>query len=238
VYNILLLVKKYIKIIMTKNKIVLVLALLLILSPLFTVKAVEPTTADTSVTTAPQTVKDPAQEKKRLEEMKARLKIETEIMKKNLEDKKAELEKKIASTNTGKTKKLDAAPREKVQNLLKNISTKLNAKVASLTKTDYKISTKIDRLEKKGGDVAAIKAQYEIAKDLLFKANSDVLAARMTAIDQTMVETTKETMRALVKSAEESIKKAGDAYRKLLPMIAKENDKSEVEKEVKGTNTN
>lgn len=227
---------------MTKNKIILVLALLLILSPLSTVKAVETATgtASTSVTTAPQNIQDSAQEKKRLEEMKARLKIETEIMKKNLEDRKIELEKMITATNTGKTKKLDAAPREKVQNLLKNIFTKLNAKLTSLTQIDYKISTKIDRIEKKGVDVTEIKAQYKIAKDLLFKANSDALAARMTAIDQTMVETTKETMRALVKSAEESIKTAGGEYRKILPMLAKlEGDNgNNVEKEIKTTNSN
>lgn len=225
---------------MQKNKIVLVLALGMMLSPLFVIngEVTTTTTANTTVNTQNQNIKrDPIQEKAKLEEMKAKLMIETEILRKNLETRKTEIEKKINDNRVEKKVRLELKAQERVRIILEKIYNKLNDQLGKLSQVDVKLLLKINAFEKEGRDVSLVKAQYTIAKTALDKAKSEILTATMISADQITKETSKETIRELVKTAEESIRTAGAEYRKILPLLAKVEGDNSVEKEVKTTNT-
>jgi len=226
---------------MQKNKIILVLALGMMLSPLFVINGelTTTTTANTNVNTQTQNIKrDPIQEKAKLEEMKAKLMKETEILRKNLETRKAEIEKKINDNRVEKKVRLESKAQEKVKVILEKIYNKLNEQLGKLSRVDVKLSLKINAFEKEGRDVSLAKAQYTIAKTALEKARVEILAERMIAVNQVTLQTSKGTIRELVKTAEESIRTAGAEYRKILPLLAKVEGDNSVEKEVKTTNTN
>jgi hypothetical protein len=211
-----------------KNKIILVLALGLIVSPLF-VKA-ETTTTTTNVTVTPtQGVKiDPLKDKAKIEEMKAKLMKETEILRNNLITKKAEIAKNIADMKSGAKKKLEVKSQENVTKILESIFNKMNTQVGQLSQVDIKISNKIAELEKAGINVTDAKAQYTIAKASLENTMAEVMAMRTAAIDQTSVETSKDILRNLVKQSEDSMKATGKEYMKIVPLISQvKNDKVE-----------
>lgn len=225
---------------MQKNKIVLVLALGMMLSPLFVVngEVTTNTTANTNVNTQNQNIKRvPIQEKAKLEEMKAKLMKETEALRKNLETRKAEIEKKINDNRVEKKIRLESKAQERVQVILNKIYNKLNDQLGKLSQVDAKILLKITTFEKEGRNVSLVKAQYTIAKTALDKAKSEILTATMISADQITKETSKGTIRELVKTTEESIRTAGAEYRKILPLLAKIEGDNSVEKEVKTTNT-
>lgn len=222
---------------MKKNKIILALALGLILSPMFVAKA-GVTTPATNVTTKSEEIKkDALNEKAKIEELKAKLMKETEIMRNNLALKKAEIEKKIADTKGEIKTKLETKSQEKVRATLESIFNKINVQIGKLSQIDMKISAKIAELEKAGVNVTNAKAQYTIAKATLDKTTAEVIATRMIAMDQIGIETSKGTLRGLVKQAEESIKATGKEYMKVVPLIAQIKNDNKVEAN-KTTSTN
>lgn len=199
---------------MKKNKIILVLALGLLLSPMFVINA------------EVEVKRDPIKEKAKIEEMTAKLMKETEIMRSNLTSTKTLIEKKITDTKGEIKTKLEIKSQEKVKSVLESIFNKMNVQISKLSQVDTKMSAKIAELEKAGVNVTNAKAQYVIAKATLDKTIAEVTAIRMVAIDQVGVETSKGTLRGLVKQAEESMKATGKEYMKVVPLIAQiKNDK-------------
>ena len=137
----------------------------------------------------------------------------------NIEAKKTEVKKIISENKDVIKKKLETKSQEKVKTTLAKIYTNLDAKIERLTDVDTKILAKIDDSTTKGVDMTASKAQYTIAKKALDKAITDIAATKAVSIDQTSVQTSKEAIRALVKTAEDSIKAAGAEYRRIIPLI-------------------
>lgn len=192
----------------------------MILSPLFTLQAVEvSSTAKPAVSaTAPKEI-----DKAKLEEFKAKLKQETDVLRTNLGTSKTEIEKKLADISGAKKVNLALKSQEKIKIALEKIYNKFNTQTGKLSQVDVKISAKISNLEKEGVDMTKAKAQYQIAKVALDKAISDILATRMISMEQVNKEISKDTLRTLVKSSEEIIKTAASEYRKILPLIAQAN---------------
>ena len=226
---------------MKKNKIILVLSVGLLLSPFALVKAVEavPLVETTTIKTpTTNNANDILDEKAKIADLKARLVKETAAIKNNFETKQVEIEKKIAAKKDITKKKLEAKAQEKVRVTLEKIYNKLNSQIIKLSQVGIKISTKIFGFENDRRDVTDAKVQYNLAKIALEKATSDVLATRMVAVSQIAKETTKETLRDLVKTAEESIKNAGSEYRKVLPLLARLEELSNVVKKIPTTTSN
>ncbi len=214
---------------MQRNKIILALAIGTIFSPVITIQAVEKTnTIKATTTTQSQNItKIPTIDKAKIEEMRAKLMIETKTIKGNLDIQKAEIEKLLAEKK-GETKtKLVAKSQEKVRTILDNIFNKFNAQLGKLSGVDAKVSIKINTLEKTGVNVSEAKTQYTIAKASLDKTTAEVLAIRMVLMEQITVDTSRGTFRDLVKKAEESMKATGKEYNKIIPLIVSRNNNVE-----------
>jgi hypothetical protein len=153
------------------------------------------------------------------EELKANLDKKITALKANIDARKTELEKNITEKSNEIKVKLAAKAQEKVKATLENIYSKLTNQVENLNGVDVKIQARIDTAAKNGKDVSAAKAQYAIAKAALDKAIVDVSATKTISIDQTTTATSKDTLRSLVKTVEDSMKAAGVEYKKVLPLI-------------------
>jgi hypothetical protein len=151
-------------------------------------------------------------------EMKASIEKRTTELKANIDAKKAEITKQIANKKDEIKKKLDTKAQEKVKTNLDKIYTNLSGKITKLSEIDAKILVKINADKTAGVDTTKALAQYTIAKTALDKAITNVSATKTISIDQTSIQTSKETLRALVKTAEDSIKNAGVEYRKIVPL--------------------
>lgn len=185
---------------MTKNKIILMLAMGLLFSPFMSVKAETATPTE-------------------IAGLKAKLMKETEVIKKDLEAKKLEIQNKIAERKDVVKKRLEVKAQERIKITLDRIYNKLNIQLNKLEAVDVKISTKITALEKEGKDVIAVRAQYDIAKQALDKAKGELSATRMVGSEEITKETSKEALRETVKTAEDTIRAIGAEYRKVLPLL-------------------
>lgn len=155
-------------------------------------------------------------------EMKAKMKSEIEARKKDMLQ-------KLNSSKDERKKKLEAKAQEKVKKSLMNIFKNLNNQIDRLTKVDVKIGERIKALKETGADTTTQEAQYKIAQTALAKAKVDVEAANSATVEQTSTTTSKETFRALVKTAEDSIKAASKEYMKIIPMLPEAKVKAEVD---------
>jgi hypothetical protein len=207
---------------MEKNKIILMLAIGTLLTPVLSLQAVETAKAVTTVQTQ-NTTNVPALDKAKMEELKAKLMKETEVIRKNLATDKAQIEKQLTLVKNEVKIKLAVKSQETVRTLIDNIFNKFNTQLGKLSQVDGKISEKIGILEKSGANVTNAKAQYTIAKAALDKTTSEIMALRVVSTDQISAETSKATFRSLVKQAEESIRATGSEYMKIIPMIASNN---------------
>ena len=156
------------------------------------------------------------------EEEKAEMKVKFEA-------RKEELKKKI-EVRKGELKiKLEDKAKERVKNILANMWKMLNNQLDRLSKADARIGEKLASLKEKGLDVSKASAQYTVAQTALAKAKLDVEATSSLSSEQADTETSKETLRSLVKTASDSIKSAGAEYRKIFPLMPKEPVEVEVE---------
>ena len=161
-----------------------------------------------------------------LEELKANREKRIEAQEENrakvqagAEARKKEILAKLKERKDEIKKKLDAKAQERVKKTLENVFKMLSNQIDRLTKVDVRISDKIKVLESSNVDVTAMSAQYLVAQTALEKAKVDVNAANSISIDQTSTTTSKEALRALVKTAEDSIKTAGAEYRKVIDLL-------------------
>lgn len=198
------------------------LAIGTLLTPVLSLQAVETAKAVTTVQTQ-NTTNVPALDKAKMEELKAKLMKETEVIRKNLATDKAQIEKQLTLVKNEVKIKLAVKSQETVRTLIDNIFNKFNTQLGKLSQVDGKISEKIGILEKSGANVTNAKAQYTIAKAALDKTTSEIMALRVVSTDQISAETSKATFRSLVKQAEESIRATGSEYMKIIPMIASNN---------------
>ncbi len=214
---------------MQRNKIILALAIGTILSPVITIQAVETTsTIKVNATTQSQNIiKNPTADKAKIEELRARLMVETKILKENLDIQKIGIEKLLAERKGEIKTRLVLQSQEKVRVILDNIFNKFNNQLGKLSEVDIKISAKINALEKTGVNVSAAKAQYALAKASLDKTKSEVMAINLALMEQVTVDTSKETFRDLVKKAEESMKATGKEYNKIVSLTSSKNIKVE-----------
>lgn len=200
---------------MQKNKLILILGIGMILTPLFMIQAA----------TTPTPLKPEDQAK--IDALRASLIKETKVMKTNLGTSRAEIEKQLASTKSSTKKILDIKAQDRINILIEKIFSKFNTKIDKITQVDTKISSKLNTFEKeKKVDVSKAKEQYIIAKKSLDKTIADILATKMIITEQVTKEISKETIRTLVKSLEEEIKSTASEYRKILPLIAQSNDEA------------
>ena len=202
---------------MKKNKIVLILAIGVMLSPLAVLNAAVAPVNNTGEKVYPAVVKTQAE----LDAMRAKLMVETDIIKNNIGVSKTVIEKSLLDVKNQIIKKLSSDTQDKIRVILDKIFNKMNTQIGTLSQVDTKINTNINSLNKEGVNVASAKAQYIIARAALDKATADVLAARTIASEQLSVGTSKEAIRSLVKTAEDSIKNAGSEYMKIIPLISK-----------------
>ena len=202
---------------MKKNKIILILAVTMMISPIFTLQA-ETTSPNTNLTN---------EQKKELflkiknqsnKEIKINIESTKEVLNTDIEARKTEVKKIIAEKKDAK-KKLSIKSQEKVKATLEKIYTNLDASIEKLTGVDLKIMKKVATIKIVNKEVPIALAQYTIAKKALDKAITDIAATKAVSIDQTSVQTSKEAIRALVKTAEDSIKAAGTEYRRIIPLI-------------------
>ncbi len=156
------------------------------------------------------------------EEQKNKMKIEIEARKKDMLS-------KLNSLKEERKMKLEAKAQEKVKKSLMKIFKNLNNQIDRLSKVDVKIGERIKALKESGADTSAQEAQYAKAQTALAKAKVDVEAANSTSTDQVNGTTSKETLRSLVKTAEESIKIAGKEYMKIIPTLPEVKVKTEVD---------
>lgn len=196
---------------MQKNKLILILGIGMIFTPLFMIQAVT-TTSTTSIKES---------DKAKIEALRATLIKETAQMKASLGTSRTEIEKQLIKSGVGIKKNLDIQAQGRIRIIIEKIFNKLNAQLGKLSQVDIKISQKINSLEKEGVDMAKAKEEYVIAKTALDKANANILATRIIATEQLSKETSKEAFRSLVKTAEESIKTAGSEYKKVMLLIIK-----------------
>lgn len=220
---------------MERNKIILMLAIGTLLTPVLSLQAVENTKATTTVQTQ-NTTKVPTIDKAKMEELRAKLMIETKALKNNFDIQKTEIEKLLAEKKGETKSKLVIKSQEKVRTILDNIFNKFNAQLGKLSGVDSKISIKINALEKSGVNVSAAKTQYAIAKASLDKTTAEVMAIRMVLTEQITINTSKGTFRDLVKKVEESMKTTGKEYNKIIPLVVSRDNK--VEAEIKTDNIN
>jgi hypothetical protein len=132
---------------------------------------------------------------------------------------KKEILTRLQALKAAAKTKLQAQGQARVKIALGEIFMRFSNAIDKLTQVDERISAKITALQTAGTDVTTLQAAYVSAHALLVKAKVDVTATQTLASDQTAIETSKEAFRALIKTAEDSIKAAGEAYRKILPLM-------------------
>ncbi len=152
-----------------------------------------------------------------------------EKMRANAEARKEEIKAKIAERKGEIKMKLEAKAKERVKMTLATIFKRLNAQLDKLVKLDVRVGEKITALKTGGMDTTAMSSQYVIAQTALAKAKVDVEATSSISTDQANTETSKETLRSLVKTAEDSIKAAGAEYRKVIELMPNASVNAKVE---------
>lgn len=147
------------------------------------------------------------------------LKENREEMKSALEDRKKELMEKREGRKDERKTKLAEKSKEIVKKALERIFNHLNTRIEKLVSVDTKIAAKLSDLQATGVNTSTSVTLYTAAQLNLTKAKTDVEAAKVVALEQTATSTSKEVIRSLVKTAEDSIKTAGESYRAVLKDI-------------------
>ncbi len=202
---------------MIKNKIILILGVGLMLSPVTSwaaAKSVTPTKMD------PKNLE--VLMKKDPEALK--LKIQKDIndrLKKRIEERSLQIAEKVSKDISSVKIKPGAVAQKNLKTTIEKIYDEVENKFSKLSIIDSRLSLKINAFEQEGKNVAEIRDQYDTAKTALGNARIEIDSTKNVAFTQIGIQTSKEELRSLVKMAEEKIKLAGEEYRKLLPMFAK-----------------
>jgi len=174
---------------MIKNKIILTLIICSLLSPLFVVKA-------STELTNEQNIKQGS------------IEIRTMILNKKIDERKNE-KKTVLNTKS----------KDAIFPILTKIYKNLDEKVKKMEAIDSEISARMAELKKEGKDTTVTEAQYNIAKLELDKAQASVIVASTLSVKQILSSTSQGVIRDLVKETENSIKNAGNSYKKMIPLF-------------------
>lgn len=136
-------------------------------------------------------------------------------LKNDIQEKRDELKKKIEARKNEKKQRLDEKKRENVVKALENIFKRLDGNVEKVVTIDGRLTTKINELQVAGTDVSDATALITSAKEALSKAQIDIAAAQALANEQAATSTSKEILKSLINTAEESVKSAVSSYRKV-----------------------
>ncbi len=147
------------------------------------------------------------------------LKVNQATFKTELDARKKELEQKMAEKKDERKTKLAEQAKARVKAQLETIFARLNARLTAIEQVDAKIAIRINALVTAGKDTTAVSAQFAIAQSALAKAKTDIEATKNISTDQTDLATSKDTFRALVKTAEDSIQNALAEYRKTINLL-------------------
>jgi hypothetical protein len=151
------------------------------------------------------------------------LKENMDARKKALEARRVELKAQIdkikAEQKDARMKKLDEKAKERVAGKLNDIYKNLDERIARLTKVDVEVAARITKIGSSSVDISAAAALLVTAQTALSKAKTDVDATKAALAAEANASTSKEAIRALVKTAEDSIKAAGAAYQKVIEAI-------------------
>ncbi len=132
---------------------------------------------------------------------------------------KAQLDKLKADRKDEKAKKLDGDAKERVEKKISDIYKRLEERVTKLTKVDTELASRITKIAAAGIDTSAVTPLMTSAQAALSKAKTDVEATKTALAAETGTNTAKETIRALVKTAEDSIRAAGESYKKVMDAV-------------------
>jgi hypothetical protein len=151
------------------------------------------------------------------------LKVNIEARKKAVEVRRVELKAQIdrqkAVRKEENLKRLDAKAKERVAEKIRGIYRGLEERIARLTKVDAELAARITKISGTGVNVSTVTPLMTAAQTAFAKAKTDVEATKTALIAETATATSKESIRALVKTAEDSIKAAGEAYKKVMDAL-------------------
>ncbi|MES2985988.1 MAG: hypothetical protein V4686_02590 [Patescibacteria group bacterium] len=184
-----------------------------LLIPVISVHAVE-VQASTTVN-----VKGPRMEMK--QELKAE-RAETRADIKELRtEAKAEIKEKMvemkATLKEAKAKKLDERAKVRVEARLNRIYTHLAKRITHLVKVDAEITKRLSTRVAS----SSVTTLHMAAKTALVQAKLDVEATKASSTVALNATTSNAIFRSLVETAEASIKTTAEAYRKIVPALAK-----------------
>ena len=202
---------------MTKNKIIFVLAIGLILSPatsLVAAKSTQPEKID------PKTFEALAKKDPEAAKLKMQQDIKNRLQKK-IEERSLQIAEKVSKDTTSIKTIPGKTAQKNLKTTIEKIYDRIENNLSELSILDSRISLKINAFEKEGKDISKIIDQYDTAKTALGDARTEASSAKNVAFTQISIQTSKEELRSLVKMAEDKIKAAGEEYRKLLPLFTK-----------------
>lgn len=149
-----------------------------------------------------------------------------EEMKAAIEERRKEMQENRKVNKEERRIRLAEKAKTQVQEVIARIFKNLNDRIEKLSNIDARIATKLSELQASGTDLSSTTPLFVIAQSDLSKAKTDIAAAKAAADEQVATTTSKEAIRSFVKIAEESIKTAGEAYRKVLKSLKSTNASS------------
>lgn len=150
------------------------------------------------------------------QEMKADLKVKVDARRVEL---KANIDAMKTKNKDERAKKLDEKAKARVEVRLNNIYKKLTERVSRLSQVDSEITRRLTQYATSGVSVVSVTTLQTPAQALLAKAKIDVEATKTISEAELNATTTKETLRAVVATAEKSIKTAAESYKKVLDAL-------------------
>lgn len=185
-----------------------------LLTPIANLRAVEVSTT-TPVGPRAEIRKEMREEIKEIRKdgKESRMEVRKEV-KEKVQEKKAEMKDAMKDV---RAKKLDAKAKTRIDARSKAIQEGLSHRIEKLTKVDTEITARIA----KKAVTPEITALHTAAKADLAQAVLDVASVKTKVATELNATTSKDIFRGVVKTAEESIKKASASYRKVSEELKK-----------------
>jgi|GEM_PF-6621621 len=139
-----------------------------------------------------------------------------------MEARRKELSAKLKENKEARSVKLEIAAKQRINVQLGNIFNRLNQHLEKTIAIDARIAERLNAMDEEGKNVEAAAEQYVKAQAALGKARTDIAAAKALTSEQTATTSpavSKEALRTLVKTADESLKAALVEYRKVVELL-------------------
>lgn len=132
---------------------------------------------------------------------------------------KANMDAMKVKVKDERAKKLDQKAKARVEVRLGNIYKRLSERVTNLTRVDAGVAKRLAAYTAAQVSTASVVTLQTSAQALLAKARLDVEATKTLSQSELNATTTKETLRALVNTAETSLKTTHESYKKVLDAL-------------------